>query len=1111
MAAGNALAASAPGALGVPQLTANPNAFAQMAGTFAAGQLAQGGFALPLPGQFPEGLTTVGSDFFNASTQGSGFFPGALPVPAHNQPPKSPSVASSAEEGAAFGRMEQNRKMCEKIKGELDQMKVETMYNMVDEVKVNFREHRSTCRVLFLKNAQASAFSPKSMPRVRAALKLREPKMVIRLMPSRFGSHYWKQFPFFSGGRDGGRFPTKQISELSVDDRAEVEHRMTLLAKEILLPLAVRNHALVVGFCDCSLMQTFIKVSGPLRRQMGENCPFQLLQFGYAYLYHVASERKNSYAWAFKSQCPSWQQASFKSALAARYGDDQAYWPHHDFLDGQYATVVFECLDSLGNLLHDPADTFQNDFISSLALNLPVIGLQTYGVDKLTLCPAMADHVNRGMPLMLLDSRKREEEMPSTMDDVQEHLFAMADELWKKGICDAYNISVMAFIKSAIDFFANREQAAKDEDPKRQWIWQAIEHQKNKKQDLLTAASQDDDDEEGHVALVPEMFDQAVVKGTNFVMSYVGKNMEWESNHLSGRCGMAIEQLMQATDWPDLASRIDEHYLKLRGCAFHNYKRIHNLMKEHPWVVLQDKGRDTHEGRYKLTIDLDQVGATSFETGKNLITEMFMEEYGVCLKFDAAKKREAVFVADEDLWLAVYEILKSRHVYSGNLHHLGKVEKQLFNIARIDRLPEANSLEGLVLLRRAWTLCDVFVLTAWYYKRISKISYFIMLVLGVLIVAVTVAGSLYPDLLSENLQRNLLLGLALFGSFTTGLIARIEPYKKWMQLRGGALALEAEVWKYRTRSGDYSTVDSLNNVGRQQAERRAEAYFQETLLAVQETVLVSAGMKETSFYSAQTSTDDVFVNIKEFKDFKTKAEKKAASKSKVATAIADQKSAEMNLLADSHSGASQQAPLHQMKHGQYKGCSDLARPGPGDDTHHAPATPHEYIRWRLMPAMQFYQRRIPRYSRKQRIIQALLLLSSIATAALAALEYSKWTAIVASISGAIAAWHEYEGMSNKLERYSTVSCALMNVLMWWQSLPEVDQASVLNVEHLVGQTETLINSEHSAWLSDIQQAAKSGRAIHNQSNAKKDEEQQDEDDDKDSNDGTSKLKKTLNK
>ena len=62
----------------------------------------------------------------------------------------------------------------------------------------------------------------------------------------------------------------------------QVEHELNMFAKEVLLPLAQRHEALVVGSSACSLMNAFAKPCAPLQRGYGDQCPFHLLCFEHA-------------------------------------------------------------------------------------------------------------------------------------------------------------------------------------------------------------------------------------------------------------------------------------------------------------------------------------------------------------------------------------------------------------------------------------------------------------------------------------------------------------------------------------------------------------------------------------------------------------------------------------------------------------------------------------------------------------------------------------------------------------------------------------------------------------------------------------------------------------
>jgi len=98
--------------------------------------------------------------------------------------------------------------------------------------------------------------------------------------------------------------------------------------------------------------------------------------------------------------------------------------------------------------------------------------------------------------------------------------------------------------------------------------------------------------------------------------------------------------------------------------------------------------------------------------------------------------------------------------------------------------------------------------------------------------------------------------LSLSGSLVTGFVSLVEPSRKWFKLRGGALRLESEIWKFRTRMGAYqSNFGVVPTYGRDVVDRQSEAAFKEMLASVQEKVS-GAGLKRTRFYSNPTTVAD---------------------------------------------------------------------------------------------------------------------------------------------------------------------------------------------------------------------------------------------------------------
>ncbi|CAE7613746.1 unnamed protein product [Symbiodinium sp. CCMP2456] len=110
--------------------------------------------------------------------------------------------------------------------------------------------------------------STPSSSRADKALGIHEPKLVIRLVPCQKGRTYWE-------GRPAIRniLPTKANPELEGHEQM-VETDMNLIAREVLLPVAMKTQALIIGTSSCSLTTAFAEVSAPIQRRYGDECPF---------------------------------------------------------------------------------------------------------------------------------------------------------------------------------------------------------------------------------------------------------------------------------------------------------------------------------------------------------------------------------------------------------------------------------------------------------------------------------------------------------------------------------------------------------------------------------------------------------------------------------------------------------------------------------------------------------------------------------------------------------------------------------------------------------------------------------------------------------------------
>mmetsp|Transcript_44505 Transcript_44505/g.96819 ORF Transcript_44505/g.96819 Transcript_44505/m.96819 type:complete len:1024 (+) Transcript_44505:73-3144(+) len=950
----------------------------------------------------------------------------------------------------------------EQIKKELDQVRIETLRRMISHVIMKENDAVRICPFLYLSNSniqimQNPTIPPKKMAMLRKNLEVDKYESCIMLMPCRYGSSYAAQFPFRNEDMSGGRFPMQRPPELSEKTKETVEHQLLLLAK-LILDIAMQTKALIIGEENCDLMSAFTKVSSPTLRKLGRAlCPFGIMIFARAPSFQIKAEKGAGKVGQFRKQSPSWAMAdqSIHEALRRRFGDDEAFWPHSDLPSGDYTLVMFESLDEAGDLDYETGARFKTEFTTALAQGKTTIALQTYGVRQLEDIGRAKEHAcNSGLPLVLLDSRVERSRRDAHAEMKGIRTIAAAEALLTefrdkmhngRERMDTYNISMLSFVKSIMNKRMKHEYHENPDDTesaqRHRLLWEAIEDKKLERDKARRPLSQSGIQE----GMTP--YERDLIHATNVVMNYVGYENEWKCKKLTARYQEGMSEIMSATDWNDFREKMAKNWIKLRACCFLRYSGVTAFAHKHGWCELRDNGKATSMGRFQLQIVNNIPPEISLDEAKQHFFEFATEDFSRDEAYKSTLTQKE-FVSDEHKWLAVWDILGSPNVKTGNIFDLGQVRKTMESLAQLDHLPSESMLQMLVLIRRAWVLRDVYHEYAWRYKMLSKLSYFFILLIGIATVFVTVWYGIIEKEIDKDLKRIILLSLALVATLVTGLTSLVDPNRKWMFLRCGQLWLEQEIWKLRTRTGDYMSLSS--SMQRQQSEMKATENFADFLTAVQERVQQGADLKNTSFYSIATSTDNIYSDR-----FNTEGGAEAT----------DHKVIGVQDLRP-------QKPLQPPKpswlsHGQYSGIKFVGMKG---DNGHSPTTPDEYIRYRLTPALNFYQSRIPRYNLERKAIQLLLLCTSILSAGLASFELSDWTAIVAAFAAAFAAWQEFTQLLKKLERYSQVSHGLQDVLMRWQSLEDAERQQLKHLEDLVQSTEELISSEHSSWLSDAKLA-----------------------------------------
>jgi len=144
------------------------------------------------------------------------------------------------------------------------------------------------------------------------------------------------------------------------------------------------------------------------------------------------------------------------------------------------------------------------------------------------------------------------------------------------------------------------------------------------------------------------------------------------------------------------------------------------------------------------------------------------------------------------------------------------------------------------------------------------------------------------------------------------------------------------------------------------------------------------------------------------------------------------------------------------------------RPEKGEqylDDHHSPMTAKRYLKLRVEPMIQFYQKRMPRYYGRRIWSESLLIAGAVATTLMAAFRLQNWTAIVATFMGLVTAWSSFVSADKKLTRYTNTVEKISVYVLWWRQLSEVEKLMVERIKTLVEGCEDCFEREYDTWCS----------------------------------------------
>jgi hypothetical protein len=815
---------------------------------------------------------------------------------------------------------------------ETDEMKVKTMFKMVQDVRVKWEGTEVVKKVLYLTNHQASLFDTTAMKQCIKALDIGKPKFVIILN----GSGGSKTMMDIAHGEKKGMPESEYIagpylsSEISPLDENITETQILLFMKNAILPLAKQTNALIIvqGANDCILSASLSKVALAEQARLGKECPFTVVALSMEFEVHykaVLAKEKYSIA---SQLCLSTDWKSRIPILNRVYYDNKDISEEErcDLTPAASRYIIFESRDKEGRQTLNNLQLFRSSFIEILTKTLPSIAISSHKIkDDIG---SLVELISRNIPVLLLDSTERaftltravkgEETIKTVLakvevadqfpnvsktliddmeiknggisilgrhtlvDTAQNMLEKKWEALIKYGVYDSLSASNLAFCHTVLKTGSEVHSSMLDFVP----LYKKIEElQKLKREnkdskavlipsDLVTKMV------EFYLKRIPVLESRAKL---SVVTKWIEKNrksidkIKDELNTIKAE----LNTIKAETVKNDNIRAVREAELvkkdKIRASIKAELKRL---------IVFVDGAEAYKEKLYKDCLNLGVL--ESQEEYLDNVREFMKDvtnnnnnnndkEFAVDNKLDDKLKRinkiadqlkgqhvekneinelnmlnELDFIRESTIvpgsthdFILLFDLLSHPLTFSGSIHDVDKLKRILTKVAKIDRLPVANTLESLIAIKDCWDHFEIYSQIATSYKKISKFAYVTLLVIAILITAASVAelNQIPFD------SRQPILIMSFVSTAVVAYISFANPAVRWQQLRMAALGIESNIWLFRTRAGIYreSSNDSAD---------KPAVLLNENILEIKQIVLDGADIKSTAFYARVYSRNE---------------------------------------------------------------------------------------------------------------------------------------------------------------------------------------------------------------------------------------------------------------
>lgn len=438
-------------------------------------------------------------------------------------------------------------------------------------------------------------------------------------------------------------------------------------------------------------------------------------------------------------------------------------------------------------------------------------------------------------------------------------------------------------------------------------------------------------------------------------------------------------------------------------------------------------------------------------------------------------------------------------------------------------------------LRHAWELVAFYLHNAYIQRRRARSLFYASVALSFLTTSSAIllsASNLTDDLpnstltlLPENIflpteVQQLLALLCAFGpllsTFVLTMNHRFNPVKRWATLQMAAQRARSEIYRYRTRIGQYSQQRNLRlrsllrmapgrqkagtTTGGQESDDKlvlpARELFAQAFVDLESEVRGSE-IKMGSLHIPSDSTVEELLGSLYDARAGTRSQTWLSSSKQCAVGGRTKAPESLSKIVPDDSGAADASDVAVAPGNKSKKVHTLRSVF---EEHAASASldwtavdivadngivfisAEDYVVFRLMPAIDMLHRILPSLERSWSKMQIFTMVGTLASGVLGILSLRIWIPIVVALVSACEAVSQFEQDSARLTGANNSLGQLEKLLIWWQSLSMVQKRVKANAEYLVEATEDAIEAETGAWTQGmLRRQKKASRAGHEES------------------------------